>query len=230
MKYLIVNGDDFGASRGINRGIMEAHQRGILTSTSLLVKTPYAEEAAILARTVPDLSVGLHADVRDALEESADSPRLRESLRWQYDKFVELMGCSATHLDSHRNVHLDSKVLPHFLELAGEHGMFLRERSKIHYFSKFYGQWSGKTHLEQVSVEKLSHMLKSQIGDGITELCCHPGYVDQDHRTSYGIEREAELSTLCDPSIRSALAEQAIKLISYHDVARLPGERATAPP
>ncbi|PYR01516.1 MAG: hypothetical protein DMF97_07400, partial [Acidobacteria bacterium] len=35
MKYLIVNADDFGASSGINRGILEAHQRGILTSTSL---------------------------------------------------------------------------------------------------------------------------------------------------------------------------------------------------
>ena len=40
MKYLIVNGDDFGASRGINRGILEAHQDGILTSTSLFVDRP----------------------------------------------------------------------------------------------------------------------------------------------------------------------------------------------
>jgi len=46
MKYLIVNGDDFGASHGINRGIIEAHQQGILTSTSLLVSTPWSEEAA----------------------------------------------------------------------------------------------------------------------------------------------------------------------------------------
>jgi len=26
VKYLIVNGDDFGASRGISRGIVEAHR------------------------------------------------------------------------------------------------------------------------------------------------------------------------------------------------------------
>ena len=42
MKCLIVNGDDFGASRGINRGILEAHRSGILTSTSLLVNTPWS--------------------------------------------------------------------------------------------------------------------------------------------------------------------------------------------
>ncbi len=37
VKYLIVNADDFGASRGINRGIAEAHTTGIVTSTSLMV-------------------------------------------------------------------------------------------------------------------------------------------------------------------------------------------------
>src|SRR5947207_4704141 len=105
MKYLIVHGDDFGASRGIKRGILEVHQRGILTSASLLVRAQYAEEAALLVRAVPDLSVGLHADVRDEFEESAGgAQRLRESLRWQYHRFEELMGCPPTHLDSHRNV------------------------------------------------------------------------------------------------------------------------------
>jgi len=50
-RYLIVNGDDFGASRGINRGIVQAHSRGILTSTSLLVDSPWSAEAAELARS-----------------------------------------------------------------------------------------------------------------------------------------------------------------------------------
>ncbi len=222
MKYLIVNGDDFGASRGINRGILEAHQRGILTSASLLVKARYAEEAAAQARAVPDLSVGLHADVRNEFEEPTDGmQRLRESLRWQYYRFEELMGCPPTHLDSHHNVHLDSRALSHFLELAREHGLLLREHSRIRYFSKFHGQWLGQTHLEQVSVENLLCILETEIGDGVIELCCHPGYVDPDYWTSYGIEREAELRTLCDPRVLGTLAEQAIRLISYHDLAKL---------
>src|SRR5947208_4727190 len=55
MKYLIVNGDDFGASSGVNRGIKEAHLHGILTSASLLVNTPWADEAARLAAGLPNL-------------------------------------------------------------------------------------------------------------------------------------------------------------------------------
>src|SRR5256885_16264893 len=110
MRYLIVTGDDCGASAAINRGIMEAHLHGILTSTSLLVKTEWAEEAAALSSAAPDLSVGLHVDVHSELREPApDSQRLRESLQWQYCRFKELMGRPPTHLDSHHNDHRDSR-------------------------------------------------------------------------------------------------------------------------
>jgi YdjC-like protein len=45
-RYLIVNADDFGQSSGVNRGIIEAHEKGILTSASLMVRWPATEEAA----------------------------------------------------------------------------------------------------------------------------------------------------------------------------------------
>jgi chitin disaccharide deacetylase len=219
-KYLIVNGDDFGASPGINRGIVEAHQHGILTSTSLLVGPRWAEQAASMAAALPNLSVGLHADVRDALDQSSvDSRAIGESLGRQLSRFKDLVGRPPTHIDSHHNVHRDPRALPFFIDLAREHDLPLREHSRVRYFSKFYGQWAGQTHLEQVSVEKLEQLIASEIVDGITELSCHPGYVDDSHVTSYRIEREAELRTLCDPRIRRTLAEQQIALISYHHVA-----------
>src|SRR5881296_4222740 len=186
MKYLIVNGDDLGASRGVNRGIIEAHQRGILTSTSLMVNAARSEEAAEFGRTAVELSVGLHVDVRHTLSESAaaSSRRLREELHRQFGRFEELMGRPPTHLDSHHNVHRDPRALPHFLEVAREHDLPLREHSPVRYVSKFYGQWDGQAHLEQVSVENLEQIIGSEIGDGISELACHPGYVDEGHATS----------------------------------------------
>ena len=221
MKYLIVNGDDFGASRGINRGILEAHQRGILTSTSLLVRrTPWSEEAAQLSRATPDLSVGLHVDLGKELKVTTGSRRwMHEELHQQFARFQELMHRRPTHLDSHHNVHRDPQALSLFLELAAEHGLPMREQPPVRYFSKFYGQWGGKTHLEQLSVESLARMLETEINEGFNELSCHPGYVDPDYPTGYSREREAELRTLCDPRIRHALAEQSIRLVSYHDLA-----------
>src|SRR5437867_5029312 len=221
MKYLIVNRDDFGASRGINRGIIEAHQRGILTSTSLLVNTVWSEEAADLSRSAPDLSVGLHADLRDALKGNVDSRQLREILDGQLARFEELMGCPPTHLDSHHNVHRGPRALPHFRELAREQGLPLRENSPVRYFSKFYGQWGGETHLEQISAGNLVRMFETEIEEGVTELSCHPGYVDPDYPTGYAAEREAELRTLCAPRIRLALEAESIELISYHDLGKV---------
>ena len=55
--YLVVNADDLGYSRGINRGVFEAHERGIVTSASLMVRRPAAEEAATESRSHPELGV-----------------------------------------------------------------------------------------------------------------------------------------------------------------------------
>src|SRR6185503_2538290 len=209
-KYLIVNADDFGASRGINRGIIEAHRCGVLTSTSLLVNTPSSKAAAELSREWPTLSIGLHVDLpRGRNDTSPGWPWLRDELDQQWNRFEELMGRAPTHLDSHHNVHRDPRALPGFLELSEKHGLPLREHSAVRYFSKFYGQWNGEMHLEQISADNLIQILATQIGKGITELSCHPGYVDGDFATAYRMEREAELQTLCDVRVLAALEEHA---------------------
>jgi len=213
MKYLIVNGDDFAASRGTNRGILEAHRRGVLTSDSLLVNAPRSEEAAVLARATPDLSIGLHADLR--VESGPVSGRsLLGALCEQIQRFEEMLSRRPTHLDSHHNLLRDPRPLPYFLELAQEYGLPLREHSPVRYFPKFYGRRNGESHLEQISVGNLARMLETEIKEGITELTCHRGYVDPEFPTGYSEEGEVELHTLCDPCLRRALAEREIHLVS----------------
>jgi predicted glycoside hydrolase/deacetylase ChbG (UPF0249 family) len=60
---VIVTADDLGLSAGVTRGILEAHRRGVVRSTSLLVTFPAAQESAALALAEPDLEVGLHIDL-----------------------------------------------------------------------------------------------------------------------------------------------------------------------
>src|SRR5215471_6063616 len=62
IRELIVNADDFGLSVGVNRGIIETVQHGIVTSASLMVRQPAAVAAGEYAKSNPSLSVGLHLD------------------------------------------------------------------------------------------------------------------------------------------------------------------------
>ena len=72
-------------------------------------------------------------------------------------------------------------------------GLPLRWHSSLNYYPHFYGQWNGETHLEQISPAHLIHILQTEIGPGITEMSCHPGYVDLELPTSYQAERQAEI-------------------------------------
>jgi chitin disaccharide deacetylase len=65
VRRLIVNADDFGFTSGINRAIVEAHTRGVVTSATLMANGPAAAQAAELAKTVPQLSVGCHVVMID---------------------------------------------------------------------------------------------------------------------------------------------------------------------
>src|SRR5258707_14851837 len=94
----------------------------------------------------------------------------------------------------------------------------------ICFVGNFYAQWEwGVTDLEHVSVETLEQILREEVGDGWTEVSCHPGYVSDDYTPMYRREREAELRTLTDPRIRAAIGELGLSLESYGTYAELAG-------
>jgi len=63
MKKVIINADDFGLSKGINEGIILAHQKGILTSATLMANMPGFEHAVELAKQNEKLGVGIHLNI-----------------------------------------------------------------------------------------------------------------------------------------------------------------------
>ena len=67
MRRLIINADDFGLTSGVNRAITEAHQRGVVTSATLMASAAGFEDAVQLARANPKLSVGCHIVLLDGL-------------------------------------------------------------------------------------------------------------------------------------------------------------------
>lgn len=217
-RYLIVNADDLGASTEINRGILEAREQGIVTSASLMVDMPGAEAFASLGLEPALLSVGLHATLTtEEGELKIERGECRRGLERQLERFETLLGRPPTHLDSHHNVHLEYSTLGKiFEEVAGELGVPLRARSAARYYADFYGQWDdGESHPELVSVESLSETLEKEVGPGVTEIGCHPGYAGAGFESSYLVERAAEVRTLCDRRVRERVEALGIRLISF---------------
>jgi predicted glycoside hydrolase/deacetylase ChbG (UPF0249 family) len=236
-RFLIVTADDFGQSGSINDGVVQAHEAGIVTSASLMVRFPTSREAASYARDRPQLSVGLHVDLgewshRDgewvAEYEVLASPGRRQlaaEVDRQLTAFEALMGWPPTHLDSHQHVHRGEPLRSVLVERAASLRIPLRGHDPVvRYSGAFYGQSGrGEPFPEAISVEGLVATLE-ELPSGWTELGCHPGA--EPAGSMYGAERPVELGTLCDPAVREAVRRLGIELRSFHDVP----SKATPPP
>lgn len=215
-RLLIVNGDDFGLSAGVNAGIIEAHTHGILTSTSLMVERPAAADAARLSGDHPALSVGLHFDGDTlALDERE---RAAAAFSSQLSRFRELMGREPTHVDSHHHVHTLNQRLRIFSELVAPLGVPLRHDGRIRYVGGFWGQSeSGASAPSQISREWLLQLARSELREGFNEIGCHPARLLGDLRSSYLEERAIELDTLTGAGLRDEIAAGGVTLVSYLD-------------
>ena len=185
VRNLVVNADDLGASEGVNRGIVESHVNGIVTSASLMVTGAVAAEAVALAREHPGLGVGLHWDVWGEDEREFDTtniPATRDEFHRQLDLFMKLMGRKPTHVDSHRHVHREEHLFPHVLEWTRPLEVPLRGDGQVRFMGGFYAQWEWKVvELKYVSVPSLKKLLREEAPPGYTEFSCHPGYVTPDY-------------------------------------------------
>jgi predicted glycoside hydrolase/deacetylase ChbG (UPF0249 family) len=155
-RQLIVNADDLGLSPGTNQGIFEAHQRGIVTSTTAMVNMP--EAAAGIARLqaqAPEMGIGLHLVLttgrpvlppeqvpslvqadgtfyyngQQPLARAADydPAEITAELRAQFDRFVTLAGRLPDHIDAHHHAAYHiPAAFSVLLELAEKHHLPIR--------------------------------------------------------------------------------------------------------
>ncbi len=195
MRVLIVNADDLGLSDAVNRGVARAHERGVVTSASLMVDRPASRAAAAYARAHPRLGIGLHLEPDDPWR--------------QLTRFRELVGGDPTHVDGHHHCHLDEPVRAAAVAIAAELGVPLRSLDpRVRFVGDFFG--AGR-----IEVEPLLGLLET-IEPGVTELMCHPG-LEPAPTSSYARERAVEVETLCDARVREALDRLGIVLRSFRD-------------
>ena len=223
-RVLVVNADDLGYDPEIDRGILEAHRAGLVTSASAMVDTPFAPRA--LGEAPASLGIGLHAVLAPGLGAGA----AREEIERQIERFERLRGQAPTHLDSHRHAHAEPAVLRALAAAAGERGLQARAldaamqaalrgagaRTADHFLGDAAARpcWT---------LDRLLAALGS-LREGTTELMCHPGYRPSAAQTSFGAEREVELRALTDPRALAAARARGATLSRFGDP-RGPGGR-----
>jgi predicted glycoside hydrolase/deacetylase ChbG (UPF0249 family) len=129
---IIINADDFGASRSFNAAVESAYRNGCLNSASIMVYGARAKEAAAIAARNPNLAVGLHADLKyGALLMMFWGFFATKSLRRHAEKLLREQISAAkklgikklSHLDSHRYGHMVPAVFNVFARVAKECGI-----------------------------------------------------------------------------------------------------------
>ena len=145
---LILNADDFGLTRGVNRAIGELAAAGVLTSATLMASGGAFDDAVAVAHAKPTLAVGCHIVLTDGAPVSAPDripsligsdgkhfrPLLRDFLRALFtgrireqDVYRESLaqiqrlqaaGINVTHVDSHKHTHMFPNVLRPILRAA----------------------------------------------------------------------------------------------------------------
>lgn len=143
---LIVNADDFGRTRGVSAGIIQAHQQGIVTSATAMMNFKGAAQDVQLAQTeAPKLGLGVHLVftagrpllpvewVSSLVDEhgyflsqaaiQADPTRLsqdelRSELKSQVTAFKNIVNHLPDHLDAHHFIHLHPHLFQVYLEVA----------------------------------------------------------------------------------------------------------------
>ena len=231
-RRLIVNADDFGASHGVNAGIVTAHDRGIVRSASLMVRGRAAGEAVELARVRPGLSLGLHVDLgewvhvagqgwreRYVVVDTADAAAIADEVERQVSMFVELTERAPTHVDGHQHIQRHEPAGAVLRAVASRLGVSLRTADdQITYRGEFYGQGPrAEPHHEGITVGGLVAIIAS-LPDGWTELGCHPGIAVDPIESAYAVEREMELAVLCSPELRDAIDRNKVVLSSFLDL------------
>lgn len=147
-----MTGDDFGLSIPVNEAVSQAHQKGILTTTSLMVAAPEAEDAIARAKAIPTLNVGLHlvlsngrsclpaSEIPDLVDANGEfsnklvssgikmffvdkvKQQLKDEIRAQFEAF-KASGLHLDHVNAHNHMHLHPAVFDAIIKIGQDYGM-----------------------------------------------------------------------------------------------------------
>jgi len=242
---LIVNADDFGFTKGVNKGIIEAHKNGIVTSCTVMITMPEIKNAKKLARKHPNLKLGLHLNMTlgkpltnclSLLKENGEfykpkekpdttkfiKEEIKQEFLAQYDKFVLVFKKKPTHLDSHLYAHQIYDVVREVVyELSIEKNIPVRDLETPNFNKVYFIDWFKvlENETEDDVWQRLEDNKEYILNLDIAELMVHPAYPDEYlcRHSSYNKQRVIELEILTSDKFKKIIQDYKIILTSYEE-------------
>jgi chitin disaccharide deacetylase len=241
-KALIINADDLGYDPAVTRGILEAMDRGVVSSTTMMVNGPHSEDAAALAR---GRSVGLHlnlarwppvsnafpealllrGELSEPVAERLPADVVEREALGQLDRLEALLGAAPTHVDVHKHLHRHPGIFEGLRRAARARGLPVRaldapmremlRADGVATPSGFVGDAGVEPYW---TLDRLRAALAA-LPEGLTELMCHPGHAPASIQSGYSWQRETELATFTHPDARRWLNERGIALVDFRALA-----------
>jgi len=247
-RFLIINADDLGISPEINRGIFVAHEKGVVTDASLLIKGPYTRQAIEMIKENPSFHVGIHLDLdpllawkspgierlpRLKLMEMMNEPDFVKRVKEEIDKQVTAFlheGLIPSHIDTHHHVHGFPQIFEPLVEAMYRHGIRAVRFSKKGYallgredirITAEQARWMEDA-LRERKILHPRHLIDPIVPFSLKEI---PGGVTElmVHPAIGGDQwRQKDCEMLMDPLFMSTVRDEGVQLISFSDLASFP--------
>lgn len=209
---IIINADDFGFSKSINEGIVEAFKDGLISSTTIMINMPYAEDAIYKWKENTSLGLGLHINLTQGSPISSDVKSLVDDTNTFYnhkmiengeveilyeDAYKEIKAqiekllsydVVVDHLDYHHFIYSNLSIRKALINLACEYNLPIRAMDK-EFRDEIRGvglkttdEFSFDFYGDQLSWRNIIDFINKHNNSNSIEILTHCGYIDEDTR------------------------------------------------
>lgn len=241
---LIINSDDFGFSKGINRGIITAFKEGLISTTTIMINMPDAGDAISLWNENQKLGLGLHANItkgksclglKSLVDGNGEFRKIDDfenhvfnkedvynELKAQVEKLLSYE-VLIDHLDCHHPIHVNKIVREVTAKICKEYNLPIRsEHPLLVKFFRSEGILTTDTFCkdfikENARVETIIKFIDKNLENESGEIMTHLGFMDDEtiKRTTYQ-KRDEEIEEL--RKLKSLGYYKNFKLITFQDL------------